>query len=47
MYEADEKTKETTELLVNEGITADFYHAGLDNATKDLRQNDGKTEKAG
>ena len=32
------KTKETTELLVNEGITADFYHAGLDNATKDLRQ---------
>lgn len=41
------KTKETTELLVNEGITADFYHAGLDNATKDLRQNDGKTEKAG
>ena len=27
-----------TELLTNEGITADFYHAGLDNAVKDLRQ---------
>ncbi len=37
MYEP-RKTKETTELLVNEGITADFYHAGIDNATKDLRQ---------
>ena len=23
---------------MNEGITADFYHAGLDNAVKDLRQ---------
>lgn len=32
------KTKETTELLVHEGISADFYHAGLDNATKDVRQ---------
>lgn len=32
------KTKETTELLINEGFTADFYHAGLDNAVKDLRQ---------
>lgn len=32
------KTKETTEFLMNEGITADFYHAGLDNAVKDLRQ---------
>lgn len=32
------KTKETTELLTHEGITADFYHAGLDNATKDIRQ---------
>lgn len=32
------RTKETTELLVNEGITADFYHAGLENAVKDLRQ---------
>ncbi|MBR8704535.1 RecQ family ATP-dependent DNA helicase [Bacteroides pyogenes] len=32
------RTKEITGLLVNEGITADFYHAGLDNAVKDLRQ---------
>lgn len=32
------RTKEFTELLVNEDITADFYHAGLDNAVKDLRQ---------
>ncbi len=32
------RTKEITELLNNEDITADFYHAGLDNATKDIRQ---------
>lgn len=32
------KTKEVTELLIHENITADFYHAGLDNALKDLRQ---------
>ena len=32
------QTKEITELLVNEEITADFYHAGLSNAVKDLRQ---------
>lgn len=32
------RTKEITELLNNEHITADFYHAGLDDATKDLRQ---------
>ena len=32
------RTKEITELLMQEGITADFYHAGLDNAVKDLRQ---------
>ena len=25
-------------LLHNEDITADFYHAGLDDATKDIRQ---------
>ena len=29
------RTKEITELLVNEDITADFYHAGLDNAVKE------------
>ena len=32
------RTKEITELLMNGGITTDFYHAGLDNAVKDLRQ---------
>ncbi len=32
------RTKEITELLNRESITADFYHAGLDNATKDVRQ---------
>ena len=32
------RTKEITELLNNEHITADFYHAGLDEATKDIRQ---------
>lgn len=32
------RTKEITELLTHEDITADFYHAGLDNAVKDLRQ---------
>ena len=32
------RTKEITELLMQEGIKAYFYHAGLDNAVKDLRQ---------
>ena len=32
------RTKEIPELLMQEGITADVYHAGLDNAVKDLRQ---------
>lgn len=32
------RSKEITELLNNESITADFYHAGLDDATKDVRQ---------
>ena len=32
------RTKEITELMNNEHITADFYHAGLDDATKDIRQ---------
>jgi ATP-dependent DNA helicase RecQ len=32
------RTKEITEVLNNEGISANFYHAGLDNATKDIRQ---------
>lgn len=32
------KTKEIAELLKNEQITAEFYHAGLDNAAKDIRE---------
>ncbi len=32
------KTKEITELLQHEGITANFYHAGLNNDVKDIRQ---------
>ena len=32
------RTKEIAELLNHEGFTADFYHAGLDNATRDIRQ---------
>ena len=32
------RTKQITELLHNEDITADFYHAGLDDATKAIRQ---------
>jgi ATP-dependent DNA helicase RecQ len=32
------RTREVSELLNHEGISANFYHAGLDNATKDQRQ---------
>ncbi|MBQ8673401.1 MAG: RecQ family ATP-dependent DNA helicase [Bacteroides sp.] len=32
------RTKEVAELLNQKGIVTDFYHAGLDDATKDLRQ---------
>ncbi|MFV0544782.1 MAG: ATP-dependent DNA helicase RecQ [Bacteroides sp.] len=32
------RTKEITELLTHEGFTAEFYHAGLDNSIKDIRQ---------
>lgn len=32
------RTKEIAEFLIGEGISAEFYHAGLSNATKDLRQ---------
>ena len=38
VYVRNRRTKEITELLNNEHITADFYHAGLDDATKDIRQ---------
>jgi ATP-dependent DNA helicase RecQ len=31
-------TKEITDVLLKAGFTANFYHAGLDNATKDMRQ---------
>ncbi len=32
------KTKEVSEMLGKNGISADFFHAGLDNAIKDLKQ---------
>ena len=32
------RTKDVTEWLQQQGITADFYHAGLDDAVKDIRQ---------
>lgn len=32
------RTKEVAELLLGAGITAEFYHAGLNNELKDLRQ---------
>mgnify|MGYP002521565217 CR=1 FL=1 len=33
-----DRTREVAEVLVKEGISATFYHAGLDNALKDERQ---------
>ena len=33
-----EKTQYIAKLLREQGITAEFYHAGLDNKTKDIRQ---------
>ena len=36
------KTKEVSEMLCKNSITADFFHAGLDNAIKDLKQNNWK-----
>ena len=33
-----ERTREVANMLETEGISATFYHAGLDNATKDHRQ---------
>lgn len=32
------RTKEICDFLIQEGITAEFYHAGLSNAIKDMRQ---------
>ena len=34
------KSQEIAELLQRHGISADFYHAGLDNATRDRKQNE-------
>lgn len=40
------KTKEIAELLKNEQITAEFYHAGLDDAAKDIREQLWKSGKS-
>lgn len=39
------RTKEIAELLCRENITAGFYHAGLNNETKDIRQKEWQTGK--
>ena len=39
------KTKEVSEFLNKNGISADFFHAGLDNAVKDLKQEGWKNNK--
>ena len=39
------KTKEVSELLNKNNISADFFHAGLDNSIKDLKQTDWKNNK--
>ena len=39
------KTKEVSEFLNKNGISADFFHAGLDNSIKDLKQTDWKNNK--
>ncbi|MDL2313036.1 RecQ family ATP-dependent DNA helicase [Bacteroidales bacterium OttesenSCG-928-B11] len=36
------KTKEVAEFLRSKGISADYYHAGLDGATRERKQNDWK-----
>ena len=40
-----QRTKEITDLLNKEGISADFYHAGLDNSVKDARQQKWQTDQ--
>ena len=40
-----QRTKALTALLNKEGITADFYHAGLDDAIKDARQQNWQSDK--
>lgn len=39
------KTKETVEFLTKEGFTANFYHAGLNNAVKDQRQKEWQEDR--
>ncbi len=39
------RTKEIAELIAQSGISATFYHAGLDHATKDSRQRDWQKDK--
>ena len=39
------RTKEVAELLFESGISATFYHAGLDTAVKDQRQRDWQEDK--
>ena len=39
------RTKEVAELLVESGISATFYHAGLDTTVKDQRQRDWQEDK--
>lgn len=39
------KTKEVSELLNKNNISADFFHAGLDNAIKDLKQTNWKNNQ--
>ena len=39
------KTKEVSEFLNKNNISADFFHAGLDNSIKDLKQTDWKNNK--
>lgn len=40
------RTKEICELLRKSGITAEFYHAGLDHAVRDARQQQWKNEES-
>ena len=39
------RTREVSEMLCETGISATFYHAGLDSVTKDQRQKDWKSDK--
>ena len=39
------RTKEVADMLTEAGISATFYHAGLDNPTKDKRQHDWQQNK--